>query len=169
MFKDDLSELDDSREVVDNLVQEYEAATQANYLSWQGKKPTDLIYNHLIQKMYNINFIFTAERPEMWMPPPSIVSHGLKSLSNASSNIHVIPKIVLLYSYHYPLLIQSAINCHFVMTTLSHLIPTIICFFMCDLRNTYILCLRLIFICFVCHNNIIYYNLTHAIPNTTNV
>lgn len=37
MFKDDLSELDDSREVVDNLVQEYEAATQANYLNWQGK------------------------------------------------------------------------------------------------------------------------------------
>lgn len=36
MFKDDLSELDESREVVDNLVQEYEAATQHNYLSWQG-------------------------------------------------------------------------------------------------------------------------------------
>lgn len=36
MFKDDLSELDESREVVDNLVQEYEAATQPNYLSWQG-------------------------------------------------------------------------------------------------------------------------------------
>lgn len=37
MFKDDLTELDDSRDVVDNLVQEYEAATQANYLSWQGR------------------------------------------------------------------------------------------------------------------------------------
>lgn len=37
MFKDDLSELDDSREVVDCLVQEYEAATQSNYLSWQGR------------------------------------------------------------------------------------------------------------------------------------
>lgn len=36
MFKDDLSELDDSREVIDCLVQEYEAATQPNYLSWQG-------------------------------------------------------------------------------------------------------------------------------------
>lgn len=36
MFKDDLSELDESREVVDCLVQEYEAATQSNYLSWQG-------------------------------------------------------------------------------------------------------------------------------------
>lgn len=36
MFKDDLSELDESREVVDCLVQEYEAATQPNYLSWQG-------------------------------------------------------------------------------------------------------------------------------------
>lgn len=38
MFKDDLSELDESREVVDCLVQEYEAATQSNYLSWQGKR-----------------------------------------------------------------------------------------------------------------------------------
>lgn len=36
MFKNDLSELDESREVIDNLVQEYEAATQPNYLSWQG-------------------------------------------------------------------------------------------------------------------------------------
>lgn len=36
MFKDDLSELDESREVVDCLIQEYEAATQPNYLSWQG-------------------------------------------------------------------------------------------------------------------------------------
>lgn len=40
MFKDDLSELDESREVIDNLVQEYEAATQPNYLSWQGTPPT---------------------------------------------------------------------------------------------------------------------------------
>lgn len=38
MFKDDLSELDESREVVDCLVQEYEAATQSNYLSWSGKQ-----------------------------------------------------------------------------------------------------------------------------------
>lgn len=37
MFKDDLSELDESRNVVENLVQEYEAATQPNYLSWQGR------------------------------------------------------------------------------------------------------------------------------------
>lgn len=36
MFKNDLSELDDSREVVDMLVQEYEAATKPNYLCWQG-------------------------------------------------------------------------------------------------------------------------------------
>lgn len=39
MFKDDLSELDESREVVDCLVQEYEAATQPNYLNWQAQKP----------------------------------------------------------------------------------------------------------------------------------
>lgn len=39
-FKDDLSEFDESRDVVDALVQEYEAATQANYLSWHAKKAT---------------------------------------------------------------------------------------------------------------------------------
>lgn len=38
IFKDDLSELDDSRDVVDCLVQEYEAATQPNYLQWSAKK-----------------------------------------------------------------------------------------------------------------------------------
>lgn len=37
MFKEDLSELDESREVVDCLIQEYEAATKHNYLCWQGK------------------------------------------------------------------------------------------------------------------------------------
>jgi tubulin gamma len=38
MFKDNFDELDDSRDVVDSLVQEYEAATKANYLSWQARK-----------------------------------------------------------------------------------------------------------------------------------
>lgn len=38
MFKDDLHELDDSRDVVDSLVQEYEAATRSDYLQWQAKK-----------------------------------------------------------------------------------------------------------------------------------
>jgi tubulin gamma len=38
MFKENLSELDDSRDVVDSLVQEYEAATQSDYLQWQAKK-----------------------------------------------------------------------------------------------------------------------------------
>lgn len=38
MFKDDLHELDDSREAVDALVQEYEAATRSDYLQWQPKK-----------------------------------------------------------------------------------------------------------------------------------
>lgn len=38
MFKDDLHELDDSRDVVDSLVQEYEAATRVDYLQWQAKK-----------------------------------------------------------------------------------------------------------------------------------
>lgn len=50
MFKDDLSELDESREVVDCLVQEYEAATQPNYLSWQGKsKFISIILSHFNQ------------------------------------------------------------------------------------------------------------------------
>lgn len=34
MFQDSLDEMDDSREVVQNLVDEYEAATRADYLSW---------------------------------------------------------------------------------------------------------------------------------------
>ncbi|GAB0097291.1 Tubulin gamma chain [Sergentomyia squamirostris] len=37
MFKEDLSELDESRNVVDALVQEYDAATKSDYLQWQGK------------------------------------------------------------------------------------------------------------------------------------
>lgn len=37
MFKDDLSELDESRDVIDCLAQEYEAATQSNYLQWVPK------------------------------------------------------------------------------------------------------------------------------------
>lgn len=41
IFKDDLSELDESRDVVDCLVQEYEAATQPNYLHWSAKKPQE--------------------------------------------------------------------------------------------------------------------------------
>lgn len=41
MFKDDLNEFDDARDVVDSLVQEYEAATQSNYLTWQAQKPDD--------------------------------------------------------------------------------------------------------------------------------
>ena len=34
IFKDDLTELDNSRDVIDCLAQEYEAATQSNYLQW---------------------------------------------------------------------------------------------------------------------------------------
>ena len=34
MFKDNLDEFDDSREVVQQLVDEYTAATKENYLSW---------------------------------------------------------------------------------------------------------------------------------------
>ncbi|XP_039300396.1 tubulin gamma-1 chain-like, partial [Nilaparvata lugens] len=35
MFKDSLEELDDSREVVQDLVDEYHAATRADYLTWR--------------------------------------------------------------------------------------------------------------------------------------
>lgn len=34
IFKDDLTELDNSRDVIDCLAQEYEAATKSNYLQW---------------------------------------------------------------------------------------------------------------------------------------
>lgn len=55
MFKDDLSELDESREVIDSLVQEYEAATQPNYLSWQGNyhPPTVTSKYHLLMFYYS--------------------------------------------------------------------------------------------------------------------
>lgn len=39
MFKDDLSELDDSRDVVQQLVDEYVASTKPDYMSW-GEKST---------------------------------------------------------------------------------------------------------------------------------
>ncbi|XP_059618024.1 tubulin gamma-1 chain [Phlebotomus argentipes] len=41
MFKDDLSELDDSRNVVDSLVQEYNAATKSDYLQWHPRQPVE--------------------------------------------------------------------------------------------------------------------------------
>lgn len=34
MFKDDLSELDSAREVVQDLIDEYTAATKPDYLQW---------------------------------------------------------------------------------------------------------------------------------------
>lgn len=44
-FKDDLSELDESRDVVDGLVQEYEAATSLDYLKFTPKKPAKREYS----------------------------------------------------------------------------------------------------------------------------
>lgn len=42
MFKENLNELDDSRDVLDQLVQEYEAATTKDYPEWQAtRKPAD--------------------------------------------------------------------------------------------------------------------------------
>jgi tubulin gamma len=38
MFKDDLSELDKSREVVQELVDEYEASTRPEYVQWGSSK-----------------------------------------------------------------------------------------------------------------------------------
>lgn len=38
MFEDNLSELDNSREVVEYLVKEYQAATRSDYLSWNPNK-----------------------------------------------------------------------------------------------------------------------------------
>lgn len=45
MFKDSLEELDHSREVVQELVDEYQAATRPDYLSWG----TDQVYHSTIQ------------------------------------------------------------------------------------------------------------------------
>jgi hypothetical protein len=44
MFKDSLEELDHSREVVQELVDEYQAATRPDYLSWG----TDQVYHSTI-------------------------------------------------------------------------------------------------------------------------
>jgi len=38
MFEDNLDELDNSREVVEYLVKEYQAATRVDYLSWNPNK-----------------------------------------------------------------------------------------------------------------------------------
>lgn len=38
MFEDNLDELDNSREVVEYLMKEYQAATQIDYLSWNPSK-----------------------------------------------------------------------------------------------------------------------------------
>lgn len=39
MFENDLDEMDDSREVIQNLVDEYTAATKSDYLSWGMSRP----------------------------------------------------------------------------------------------------------------------------------
>ncbi|XP_049536002.1 tubulin gamma-1 chain-like [Anopheles darlingi] len=41
MFKDDLRELDESRDVVEALMQEYIAATQPDYLNWHASRATE--------------------------------------------------------------------------------------------------------------------------------
>ena len=38
MFKDDLSELDQSREIVQDLIEEYEASTTPEYVQWGAQK-----------------------------------------------------------------------------------------------------------------------------------
>ncbi|XP_052865078.1 tubulin gamma-1 chain-like [Anopheles cruzii] len=45
-FKDDLSELDESRDVVEALMQEYIAATQPNYLNWHANRATEAVAIH---------------------------------------------------------------------------------------------------------------------------
>lgn len=39
MFQDSLDEMDDSRDVIQNLVDEYTAATKSDYLSWGMNRP----------------------------------------------------------------------------------------------------------------------------------
>lgn len=51
MFNDTFEELDDSRQVVQELVEEYQAATKLDYLTWcPGKK-------HSLYYMISINII----------------------------------------------------------------------------------------------------------------
>jgi tubulin gamma len=45
MFKDNLEELDHSREVVQELVDEYQAATRPDYLSWGTDQVNHSTYN----------------------------------------------------------------------------------------------------------------------------
>ncbi|KAI5720185.1 hypothetical protein M8J77_003118 [Diaphorina citri] len=45
MFLESLDELDDSRREVDELVQEYCAATRPDYLSWGGAKSEEVSKN----------------------------------------------------------------------------------------------------------------------------
>lgn len=68
MFKDDLSELDDSREVVDCLVQEYEAATQPNYLSWQGASPIAIANTFPIDLLW-IFILFSTKTKSLRVSP----------------------------------------------------------------------------------------------------
>lgn len=44
IFKDNLDELDDSRDVVQQLVEEYHAATRADYITWGTQK----VSHHLL-------------------------------------------------------------------------------------------------------------------------
>lgn len=50
MFKDNLEELDHSREVVQELVDEYQAATRPDYLSW-GMDQVNHLYLATIQSV----------------------------------------------------------------------------------------------------------------------
>jgi len=42
MFKDDLDEFDSSREVLQQLIDEYHAATTPDYINWGGNQPVGL-------------------------------------------------------------------------------------------------------------------------------
>lgn len=47
MFRDGLEELDDSREVVQELVDEYHAATRPDYLTWNPTPVSDDFFKYL--------------------------------------------------------------------------------------------------------------------------
>jgi tubulin gamma len=48
VFKDNLDEFDASREVLQQLVEEYQAATRPDYISWTPKQVSFLTCTHLI-------------------------------------------------------------------------------------------------------------------------
>lgn len=44
MFKENLDEFDSSKEVLEQLIEEYHAATKPDYITWGAQKVSELLY-----------------------------------------------------------------------------------------------------------------------------